>query len=43
LIPFADSEELARNSGATLIEVSTDHRLSDPEPLAMLLQACEYN
>jgi hypothetical protein len=28
VIPFADSEELARNSGAKLIEVGTDHRLS---------------
>src|SRR5271155_2563179 len=27
VIPFADSEELAKNSGATLIEVGTDHRL----------------
>ncbi len=43
VIPFADSEELARNSGATLIEVGTDHRLADPEPLAMMLRACEGN
>lgn len=41
VIPFADSEELARNSGATLIEVGTDHRLADPEPLAAMLKACE--
>ena len=41
VIPFADSEELARNSGATLIEVGTDHRLADPEPLAAMLRACE--
>ena len=34
VIPFADSEELARISGATLIEVGNDHRLADPEPLA---------
>src|SRR3984893_13406450 len=27
VVPFADSEELARNSGATLIEVGRDHRL----------------
>jgi hypothetical protein len=33
VIPFADSEELARNSGAALIEVGSDHRLADPEPL----------
>ncbi len=41
VVPFADSEELARNSGATLIEVGTDHRLADPEPLAAMLKACE--
>ena len=40
VIPFSDSEELARNSGATLIEVGTDHRLADPEPLAAMLRAC---
>lgn len=34
VIPFADFEELATNSGATLIEVGIDHRLADPEPLA---------
>ena len=41
VIPFADSEELSRNSGATWIEVGTDHRLADPEPLAAMLKACE--
>ena len=41
VIPFADSEELARNSGAALIEVGNDHRLADPEPLAAMLGACE--
>jgi hypothetical protein len=41
VIPFADSEELARNAGVTLIEVGTDHRLADPEPLAAMLRACE--
>ena len=41
VIPFADSEELARNSGATLIEVGTDHRLAEPEPLRKMLEACE--
>lgn len=41
VIPFADSEELARNSGATLVEVGTDHRLAEPEPLAAMLRACE--
>jgi hypothetical protein len=40
VIPFADSEELAKTSGATLIEVGTDHRLADPEPLAAMLRAC---
>ena len=41
VIPFADSEELATISGAKLIEVGTDHRLADPEPLAAMLDACE--
>ena len=44
VIPFADSEELVRNSGlpaSALIEVGTDHRLADPEPLAAMLEACE--
>ena len=40
VVPFADSEELAMNSGATLIEVGNDHRLADPEPLAAMLRAC---
>ena len=38
VIPFAESEELAKNSGATLIEVGTDHRL--PDPLEAMLRAC---
>lgn len=41
VVPFTDSEELVRNSGATLIEVGTDHRLADPEPLMVMLKACE--
>jgi hypothetical protein len=41
VVPFADSEELERNSGAVLIEVGSDHRLADPEPLAAMLEACE--
>jgi pimeloyl-ACP methyl ester carboxylesterase len=41
VVPFADSEELARSSGATLIEVGTDHRLAEPEPLTAMLEACE--
>ena len=28
VVLFADSDELARNSGVTLIEVGTDHRLA---------------
>ena len=43
VVPFADSEELAKNSGATLVEVGSDHRLADPEPLAAMLAACEGN
>jgi hypothetical protein len=38
---FADSEALAKNSGAALIEVGTDHRLADLEPLASMFRACE--
>ena len=41
VIPFADSEELAKTSEATLIEVGNDHRLADPEPLSVMLWACE--
>lgn len=44
VIPFADSEELVRASGlpsSALIEVGSDHRLADPEPLAAMLAACE--
>ena len=43
VIPFADSEELVRNSGLpfwTLIEVGNDHRLADPESLELMLHAC---
>ena len=40
VVPFADSEELVRNSGATLIEVGNDHRLADPEPLAAMMKGC---
>ena len=40
VIPFADSEELAGNSSATLIEVGNDHRFADPEPLEAMLKAC---
>jgi hypothetical protein len=44
VVPFADSEELVRNSGlpaSALIEVGTDHRLADPEPLQAMLRACK--
>jgi hypothetical protein len=44
VIPFADSEELVGNSGlpaSALIEVSTDHRLADQEPLEAMLKECE--
>ena len=44
VIPFADSEELIRNSGlpaTALIAVGSDHRLADSEPLKSMLTACE--
>ncbi len=44
VIPFAESEELITNSGLptiALIEVGTDHRLADPEPLKEMLRAVE--
>ena len=44
VIPFAESEELVRNSGlpgSALIEVGNDHRLADAEPLERMLRACE--
>jgi alpha-beta hydrolase superfamily lysophospholipase len=41
VVPYADSKELAKNSGATLIEVGNDHRLADPEPLERMLEECE--
>ncbi len=44
VVPFADSEELVRNSGlpaSALVEVGNDHRLADPEPLEAMLGACE--
>jgi hypothetical protein len=45
VVPFADSEELVSNSRlpkSALIEVGTDHRLADPEPLAAMLRAVEF-
>ena len=43
VVPFAHSEELVRNSGlsaSALIEVGSDHRLADKEPLEAMLEAC---
>ena len=43
VVPFADSEELVRASGlpaSALVEVGTDHRLADPQPLRRMLEAC---
>ena len=42
--PFAHSEELVHNSDlpeSALIEIGTDHRLADPDPLKTMLEACE--
>ncbi len=39
VVPFTHSEELAKTSGARLIEVGNDHRLADPEPLAAMYAA----
>ena len=44
VIPFADSKELIRNSGllsSALIEIGSDHRLADPEPMKKMLEACK--
>ncbi|HLJ96657.1 MAG TPA: alpha/beta hydrolase [Gemmataceae bacterium] len=44
VVPFADSVELVRRSGlpaSALVDVGTDHRLADPEPLRLMLEACE--
>jgi hypothetical protein len=46
VVPFADSEELVRNSGlpaSALIVVGKDHRLADPEPLAAMLRGCGFS
>ena len=43
VVPFVDSEELARTSGlpaSALIEIGSDHRLADPQPLAKMLEMC---
>ena len=44
VIPFEESLELVRASGLpeeVLVEVGSDHRLADPEPLAALARAVE--
>ena len=44
VVPFADSEGLLANSGLSdnaLIEVGSDHRLADKEPLETMLEAVE--
>jgi len=44
VIPFADSEELVRNSelsATALVEIGSDHRLAEPESLVAMLRACE--
>ena len=44
VVPFADSQELVKNSGlpeSALIEIGSDHRLADPEPLEAMIEACE--
>ena len=43
VVPFADSEELVKNSGLpsdALIEVGYEHRLADEESLGEVLEAC---
>jgi len=43
-VPFKDSVALVTNSGlpkSALIEIGTDHRLADPEPLKAMLDASE--
>jgi hypothetical protein len=46
VIPFADSEELVKNSDLPdeiLFEIGNDHRLADPESLELMLEACTNN
>jgi hypothetical protein len=43
VVPFADSEELVKNSGLPayiLVETGNDHRLADHESLELMLEAC---
>jgi hypothetical protein len=44
VVPFADSEELVKNSGlpeSALIEIGSEHRLADPESLTKMVEVCE--
>ena len=44
VVPFAYSEEMVHTSGlptSALVEVGSDHRLADSEPLRAMLEACE--
>ena len=44
VIPFADSEDLVRDSGlpaSALVEVGHDHRLADSQSLEAMRRACE--
>ena len=44
VVPFENSKELIENSGLhpeALIEIGSDHRLAEPEPLARMLGACK--
>ncbi len=44
VVPYADSQELLSRSGlpeSALIAVGTEHRLADPESLAMLLKVVD--
>jgi len=44
VVPFVDSVELVSNSGlpdSALVEVGSDHRLAEVEPLRAMLKACE--
>tara|TARA_E500000331_G_scaffold12607_1_gene11384 strand:- start:27 stop:467 length:441 start_codon:yes stop_codon:yes gene_type:complete len=37
IVPFEDSVELAKNSGAKLVAVGNDHRMSDDEALTAMV------
>ena len=44
MVPIADSGELINHSGlpaSALIEIGTDHRLANLEPLQKMLRGCE--